>query len=154
MPPEPSHHAFSIDLSSRKREIDTDCEIKNSYTAAYPTSEGKALWDTGATCSVIGLQVVQPLGLTPVADEIVIGVHGSQKAWVYVVDILLPNNIVYQNWEVVGADIGRYNLLVGMDIIGVGDFSICNGRFVSYCYPSLENPVDFAEKAKKINKNM
>ena len=41
--------------------------------------------------------------------------------------------------------------LIGMDVIGMGDFSICRGEFFSYCIPSFENPINFVEKAEKVN---
>ena len=154
MPPKILHHAFSTDFQSRKFEIVTPCEVKNSYAASDSIFRGNALWDTGATHSVIGLQTVEPLGLIPIAQQAIIGVHGEQEAWIYVVDILLPNNVVYQNCEVAGAAIGGHDLLVGMDIIGMGDFSVCGGRFVSYCAPPFEKPVNFVERAERANERI
>ena len=49
------------------------------------------------------------------------------------------------------ADIGKHGLLIGMDIMGSGDFSVCGDRFFSYCLPSFDTPVDFVKRAESEN---
>lgn len=149
MPPKITHRAFSFDFQSRKSDIVTPCEIKNPYDTSVFILKGGALWDTGATHSVVNLRTVGPLSLIPVAKEIITGVHGAQEVSAYVVEIVLPQGLVYKNWRVFAADIDRHDLLVGMDIIGMGDFSICGGKFFSYGTPSFDRPIDFVEKLEK-----
>ena len=148
----PPHMAFSFDYKSRQRQLVTPCKIGNSQISSVPIIKHSALWDTGATHSVIGLPLIESLKLSLIFREMISGVHGTQEADGFIIDIKLPNNIVCSDWPVVGADIGRHGLLIGMDIIGMGDFSICKGQYFSYCIPSLENPIDLEEKAKKIAK--
>ena len=154
MSPKPLHNAFSFDYQSKKMELNTPCRIRNPQVPSAPFLDHSALWDTGATHSVIGLPLIESLKLTPIFREMISGVHGTQEADGFIVEIMLPNNVVCKNWPVMGADIGPHGLLIGMDIISMGDFSICEGRYISYCIPSFENPIDFVGKAEKVNKKI
>ena len=47
------------------------------------------------------------------------------------------------------------DLLIGMDIIQLGDFFICNGggkTLFSFAMPPFEDKTDFYEKALEVNK--
>ncbi|MDR1178444.1 MAG: aspartyl protease family protein [Spirochaetaceae bacterium] len=82
-----------------------------------------ALWDTGATFSVIMPKVQQELGLIPTGSRLVRGVTGTQKVPVVILTIELPNDLLKQNIEVAvcnfSSDIG---MIIGMDIITLGNF--------------------------------
>ena len=85
----------------------------------------QALWDTGATASAIQSSLVASLGLTPINVTTVIGVHGPQVCNVYLIDLHLPNGDVISNVQVTEAqDTDGWDVLVGMDVITLGDFSI------------------------------
>ena len=55
------------------------------------------------------------------------------------------------NLQVAEASLGNIDVLIGMDIIAFGDFAICNGQIFSYCLPPFEKPIDFVDKANRIN---
>ena len=47
---------------------------------------------------------------------------------IYFIDIILNNEVVFNNWKVMGSKIGAQgiDILIGMDIISKGDFAISN----------------------------
>lgn len=109
----------------------------------------------GATGSVITPALARSLGLVSTGRVPMAGVHGEKKVNTYVVECVLPPDVVFKELYVSSADLaGSADVLIGMDIIGAGDFSICGGQFFSYCVPSFENPIDFVEKAERVNKRI
>jgi len=86
-----------------------------------------ALWDTGATRSVIDKRVASQCGLLPVGIQRVAGVHGAADANSYLIRLTLPNNVVFPSLMAtegtLGDDIG---ILIGMDVISCGDFAVTN----------------------------
>ena len=107
--------------------------IKNSVGLTF-----KALWDTGATHSVI----------TP-------GINSETIKPIYIIGgIILPNRVIFENWSLTESDIGGdgIDLLIGMDIISQGDFflSTSGGKTkLCFCYPPHQEPIDLVERAKK-----
>ena len=91
-------------------------EIKN-YTA---------LWDTGATNSVITDKVARELGLIPTGFTKCYDASGEKIVATYVVNILLPNSVLMPIMTVTEGNLNGMDVLIGMDIISNGDFSICN----------------------------
>ena len=151
------HVSFRLDFDGRQREIVTDCFVAGvlsflpSYTGKRYTA--KALWDTGATRSAISPRVVKFLGLQPTDDDYhVTTASGRIKTSVYAVDMSLTDlKLAHSALPVVALDLDGIDVLIGMDIIGLGDFAICGGRVFSYCSPPCPTPVDLKEKADKIN---
>lgn len=84
------------------------------------------IWDTGATNSVITQKVVDNLGLQPTGKAEVHGVHGKAEADTFLVNVFLPNNVGIQAVTVTKAFVTGADVLVGMDIIGFGDFCVTN----------------------------
>jgi len=80
------------------------------------------------------------------------GVHGVSDTETYLVNIALPNNVTFMSLRVTKGEIPDADVLVGMDIINQGDFSVtnCDGysKF-SYRTPSIEH-IDYVEQAKAI----
>lgn len=115
----------------------------------------KALWDTGATNCVITPKVVQELGLVPAGVSQNRHAGGVSNANIYYIDICLPNNIVIPQVRVseCADQAGRFDLIIGMDIISLGDFSISgqgNRRMVSFCMPSTFQ-LDYVQIANDMN---
>lgn len=107
-----------------------------------------AQWDTGATKTCISSAVVDRLGLIPTGQTMIKTPSGEKIFSLYVVDVLLRNNVIVKDIQVIGSEIGGQNidLLIGMDIIGLGDFAVTNkdGNTVfTFRIPSLET-IDFA----------
>ena len=108
-----------------------------------------AIWDTGATGSAVTELTARKLNLEPTGIKNVSGLGGTIPKNTYVVDIVLPNNVRIPNLTVTELDnpvdlngnkVDNFGVLIGMDIISKGDFSITNfeGKTVmSFRIPSI-----------------
>lgn len=154
------HHAFRTRYPGIVRELSTEVSI-GLPSSTHPDIANKnlqtflALWDTGATHSVITKKVVDAVGLVPTGMTTVRGVNSENTVNTYIADIGLPNRVLFQNINVSeGLLLGKYDVIVGMDIIQSGDFNISNANGVttfSFCYPPHKNPVDLLEKSERVN---
>lgn len=115
-----------------------------------PPTNGKkyrALYDTGATHSVITPTVVSDLNL-PIIGAVTAGVGGgSLTTTSHLVNFGLPNNAMFGMISaakmVLASDI---DALIGMDILGLGDFAVTHhggNTTFSFCVPSRKC-IDFA----------
>lgn len=109
----------------------------------------KAIWDTGATASVITENVVKSLGLIPTGMSNVHTANGIALQPTFIVDIVLPNGLKVRDVTVTGATAlsGGCDVLIGMDIIGLGDLSITNYKgctCMSFRIPSMHE-VDYVK---------
>jgi predicted aspartyl protease len=86
-----------------------------------------AIWDTGASASVISQNIVDALGLQPLSMTQVHTAGGLYPAEVYKVNIGLPNGVMFKEVSVTKAPLPPgSDSLIGMDIIGSGDFAVTN----------------------------
>jgi hypothetical protein len=131
----------------------TDCSVAEAFDPKDPSVKPKwapfkAIWDTGATGCVITQRVVDACGLKPIGMVQVAGVHGIENAEQFLVGILLPNSLQFATVPVTfGRLAGDVDVLVGMNIITTGDFSITNlngSTVFSFRYPSLHE-IDYVE---------
>lgn len=88
----------------------------------------KAMWDTGANITCISRAVLERLELKPIGEAIVNTPAGETIVEKYIIDIKLQNNVTIKDVVVLATEIGQQgiDLLIGMDIISTGDFSISN----------------------------
>ena len=111
-----------------------------------------AIWDTGATNTVITQKVVQDCELKPTGMVKVSHAGGEKITNTYLVNIRLPNKVeVCQIRVTEGIITGQGDVLIGMDIIGRGDFAVTNknGKTVfSFRIPSVEC-IDFVKQPYK-----
>lgn len=106
-----------------------------------------AIWDTGATNTVVSDKVVQDCGLVPTGITRVSTAGGVIDAYTYVIDITLPDNVEIKNLNVTGGQLGGTEVLIGMDIITRGDFAVSNyGGQLKFTYrePSQQS-IDFVK---------
>jgi hypothetical protein len=154
------HHAFKRDYPNLVRELTTPINVAGpsllnefDHSKKIITFE-RGIWDTGATNTVISPKVVQALELSPIGMMEVYGVNSKTNVKTYMVDIILPNNVLIKNLTVSESEIAGTDVLIGMDIIQAGDFSIANAggktKF-TFCIPSHPNPVCLLEKSQKVN---
>jgi hypothetical protein len=136
--------------------IKTPAKITNPNTGK--SVETKGIWDTGATGSVITKSIVQALGLIPIGMVKVIGVHGAKTVPLYRVNITLNNEHISLEAEVTESEelSGDHDtgMLIGMNIIGMGDFAISNYNgetTMTFRVPSLEK-IDYVAEIKEYNK--
>lgn len=107
-----------------------------------------AIWDTGASASVITQSVVDSCQLKQIGVTQVSHAHGVKLAEVYLVNIFLPNKVGFSQIRVTKGDLGKSaQVLIGMDIIGNGDFAVTHkdGKTCfSFRCPSIEE-IDFVK---------
>ncbi len=127
-------NAWTKRYPSRVHVLDVPVGISIPFIGQQPaglvTEQFKLIWDTGATSSVITPGVVDKLGLTPIDRTIVHTPNGSGEKRVYLVNFFLPNNTVIQGVRVIEADLTSQAIdgLIGMDIIGMGDFAVTHAN--------------------------
>ena len=112
-----------------------------------PAHAFRALWDTGATISVISQTVVDDCDLKPIAPVEVHGVHGPSMTFAFLVNLRLPNKVMIPGLLVTLGVLKDADVLIGMDIITKGDFAVTNfgGRTTfTFRMPSLGG-IDFME---------
>jgi hypothetical protein len=84
------------------------------------------------------------------------GIGGDVEADGTLVSIWLAPNFVLELCPVYIIDFpGDEELLIGMDIIGMGDFAVCNTEektSFSFAVPPFPDRINFAEKADKLNR--
>ena len=89
-------------------------------------AEFEATWDTGATNCVISERVVEACGLKAVGMTTVGTPTGTSEAEVYLVNLQLPNDVGIAEVRVTKGQMPNVDVLIGMDIITLGDFVISN----------------------------
>lgn len=138
----------SRDLMSK---VSVGIAFNPDHTSPPERSEFDAIWDTGATGSVISKKVVKKCGLLPIGMTKVLTANGECDCRVYLVSIGLPNKLGIAQVSVTESEIGGADMLIGMDIIGIGDFAVSNfeGKTVfTFRYPSIER-IDFGDEIKR-----
>ena len=149
--------SFIIEYKRLTNSLITEIAIHPSFDPkkGNPVPPGKkfyAIWDTGATNSVITRKVVQECSLKQITVAQVHGVGGIIKdCAVYLVGIMLPNRFGVTRVHVTEGDIaGDVDVLIGMDIIALGDFAVTNHQgetAFSFRTPSKER-IDFVKEHK------
>ncbi len=111
------------------------------------------VWDTGATNSVITKEVAEVLQLKPTGQTEIHTANGACIKNTYLVNIFLPSNVVLPHVRVTEGELGGIQMLIGMDVITIGDFSITNFEdktTMSFRLPSC-GEVDFVPEADEKN---
>ena len=144
-------YAFTTASPIHLSRLSNECEVSSGWDpeatdVQEPVSESfTALWDTGATHCVISAAIVDTFGLIPVGMVEAYHVEGMYMAEVFIVNITLPNDVMFPNLEVTKAEIPGADVLVGMDVIGRGDFAVTNqegGTKFTFRIPSIQD-IDF-----------
>lgn len=143
------HMAFTCRYTSRSSRLTSEVEIFPAFQPTQPPPQGRkytALYDTGATHSSISPTVVTELGLASVGAQNVGVGGGTLPTTAHLVNIGLPNKVMFPMVRVAQIALhGGVDALIGMDILGVGDFAVThhNGRTTfSFCCPSRKE-IDF-----------
>lgn len=159
MPPAP-FQAFTVKFKGRADRVITPMGLMTAFDPAQPPPtpplvvQTKALWDTGATKSSISPALAKELGLVPVGQVTVNHAGGNSISPTYLVNLRLPNEV-----GVAGVLVtefppgGGFDAIVGMDIIGLGDFSITNVGGISsmsFRMPSCV-AIDYVAEANRLH---
>jgi hypothetical protein len=151
-------HAFTIKHSGRVNQITTDLKLSIAFDPQVTDPDQvafistKALWDTGATKSVITQSIAQQMGLVPVGSANVNHAGGSSITNTYLVNFYLPNNVGIAGVLVSECPPASFGAIIGMDIIAGGDLSISNAdnqTWLTFRYPSYKG-TDYVVEAHRI----
>jgi predicted aspartyl protease len=109
----------------------------------------KALWDTGATISAITPEIREQLGLPTVDRITAIGANSTSRVDVVHLSIELPNQIIVDDIDVAVCTFNHgIGMIIGMDVITMGDFAICNAENqtqFSFTIPPLKDKINFTK---------
>ena len=131
-----------------------------------------ALFDTGATGSVISKHFADELGLMPTDFAMSGGVSGKHETALYDIVLNLNSHLggikmrvssgYFHSLDEDGPENSDIGFLIGMDIIGLGDFF--TGRYLNsdgkectmftFRFPSALEPVDYLEEVREFNKRV
>lgn len=154
-------HAFTIKTENGiANKIITPIKILEAFDPEnIPTPlpaevETTALWDTGATNSVIAESIVHKLNLQPIGTTYMTHAGGSNQCYKYLINIWLPNQVGLAGIEAIGNNnlVSGFEVIIGMDIISQGDFSITNvdrKTVMSFRTPSISH-IDYVNEANKL----
>ena len=110
-----------------------------------------ALWDTGSNMTVISEKLAKEMNLEPVGEMVAGTAGGNFKFNKYVISISLPNRLNIENICIASGNLAPdVDILIGMDIITLGDFAITNYNnktVFSFRFPSSEI-IDFVKDEK------
>lgn len=114
---------FSFELSTgiETAEIATPVRIINPADAGVEIKHAMAIWDTGATSSMISARIAKALKLPVQEKTRIAGVHGIEDANVYRVNIGFGTGFCLNSVRVSeSASDAGFDILIGMDIISRG----------------------------------
>lgn len=118
------------------------------------TADLVGIWDTGASGTMITQRVVDELDIKPIGRTEVHHAQGTDESPVFLVDIQLPMMVVIQSLAVtLGKLPTGVDVLIGMDVIGTGDFAITNVgglTTMSFRVPS-QVKIDYVAESNAIN---
>lgn len=101
-------------------------EVKEEMPSPELFRTENAMWDTGATNSLISQAIVNKLALEPYDKAYLSSASGVEVTETYLVHVLLPTGNAILDVEALLSDNDDYDFVVGMDIISKGDFAFTN----------------------------
>ena len=112
---------FTLTSENKLKEISTPVTVAHCDKLCRSEHNCNAIWDTGATSSMITRRIAQKLNLHSIGKVRIAGVHGAVNTNIYTVDIRFGNGFTIPNVTVSEADDGGgFDVLIGMDIINQG----------------------------------
>lgn len=149
--------AHTVEYTVKVRELRGPVRVAAAFditkTKTLPPHEDfVALWDTGATGSVITTNVVNKCGLKPTGRAKVRNVEREYITTVYLISMLLPKRVLLPELRVTEGTLSPgVDVLIGMDVISFGDFVVTNkdGKTCfSFRAPSIER-IDFVKQPQQ-----
>jgi hypothetical protein len=152
------HLAFSKDHDYLAYQLITEVTVHAITTNAVPQKSlvVNAIWDTGASFSVITGRVATALESAPIGKAVLKGVNSEKETFTTLVAVDLPSGDRIDNLEVTVGELNsdKVDMLIGMDIILLGDFAVSNGggaTLFSFAMPPFMSKIDLVEKADATN---
>jgi predicted aspartyl protease len=144
------HLTLSYLYSKRQNKIITPVNLYSVPFNSFLSLSTDALWDTGASISAITPEIMNKLKASPIDKKAIAGVHSTQVVDIILITIELPNSVVKKNIKVAVCNItSNADVIIGMDIISLGDFALSNGNvqtFFSFATPPFKERTDFSKR--------
>jgi predicted aspartyl protease len=144
------HSTFSYYFEKKQNKIIIPVNLYSVPFNSALSLSTNALWDTGASMSAITPEIKDKLGVTPVDKKTIAGIHSTQVVDVVFITLELPNKVIKKNIKVavcnITSDVG---MILGMDIISMGDFAMSNGNdqtLFSFAVPPFQDKIDFSKR--------
>lgn len=121
--------AFTLVHKQIVSKLETQCGVVNEHTALNMThvfGKHKAIWDTGCAITTVHERIIEKLNLEIRGYMSVNTVIGTSETPYYYVDLLLPGGIALRSQKVLSGKMNACDVLIGMDIISLGDFAVTN----------------------------
>lgn len=153
----PKQASFTTSYKRMVNQLRNQVHIGKPFISEKPSNDAKfrtytALWDTGATNTVITQRVVRECGLKPTGIAEAHHVGGSEIVNTYLISILLPSQVGFRELRATeGKDVLGGDVLIGMDVINQGDLAVSNydkETVFSFRKPSIEQ-IDFVQQFRK-----
>ena len=159
----PKFQALTIKANGTAAQIITDLRVSTAFDLLSPPNPipnsiaTKALWDTGASKSVISQALAATLRLVATGATNVVHAGGQSVSPTHVVNFYLPNNVAISGVLVTEfPGTSNFGAIVGMDVITLGDLAITNvsgETWMSFRTPSMMKVDYVAEHYKQLYAN-
>jgi len=142
----PAHRSFTTKYKGRSNVLQNEVQISQAFDPKDnlerpPLNTFISTWDTGATNTVISEKVIIQCGLKPIGMIKTHHVGGEEIVETFLIHLVLPNNVGIHELKVSKGTLFGCDVLIGMDIIGIGDFAVTNYQgetAFSFRFPSSE----------------
>jgi predicted aspartyl protease len=139
--------SFTATYNSIARSLPTTVKIE-SATNPDKFTDAKALWDTGASSSLISHEIAVKLDLKPISKTLIHTPSDKNvPSNVYLIHIYLPNGAKIVDVRALEGTLNSCDMLIGMDVISLGDFTVTNHNMrtiFSFRIPSMTE-IDFCK---------
>jgi hypothetical protein len=170
VPAIPPPQSFTTRYNRRVNKLLNDIRVSSPFDRNAPpviisqlaekAKTYKCIWDTGATNSVISQKVVDECGLMPIGMALVNSATEQKRCETFLVSIFLPNKVAVPSIVATKGMLADCDVLIGMDIIALGDFAITHPEgktMFSFRLPSI-GQLDFVKPeppahSEKISRN-
>lgn len=138
--------AFTTNFSKVVPVLKSQVRIQEAFDPMLsqpvpPKKVYQAIWDTGATGTAITQKVAGECGLKPTGMCKIKTASGESDTYTYYISLYLPNRVCIPQLRATQAQLFGADVLVGMDVIALGDFAVTNyeGKTcMSFRMPSIE----------------
>jgi len=155
-----TYKAYTLNLGRNPQSVVTDIWVSGHLPSDSLLLPGDAIkcsgkWDTGCNMTCITRQKAAELKLRPYNRIIVKTPHGTSSfCETAKVALKIPNGQILPSFEVCVADMVDTDLLIGMDVISMGDFALSRNQYgemiVSICMPPIMT-IDLKPLADDVN---
>jgi len=139
--------SFTRKNTSIAHSLPTEVYVESASNPAGMV-EANALWDTGASRSLIRPEIAAKLNLKSISKTFMdTPSDKSVPSNVYLINVFLPNRAKIMYIQALEGTPNSCDMLIGMDVIALGDFAVTNlnGKTMfSFRMPSMTE-IDFTK---------